>query len=462
MRLNKDNSLNNLDIDKLPARKWLFFCALFSLLFLCYGSLVPLDYQYKPLTEAWTSFVTILSEGFQVRSRADLGENFLLMVPVGFFGMGALWSNDRRKWILPLAMLLFLGCLASSFTIEFMQTFFRGRTPSLSDIFMQTMGALGGIIGWCLWGHKVWTLFFKSASQGRTVGRYTKILWVYLLVLIGYNLVPLDVTINPYSIYHKYKAGRIILVPFGFHYSDSAEFIYALITDILIWVPVGFFWCLAKSKKVAETCFWALTAVVALEVAQIFISSRIFDITDIILVSIGVGGGILLFLKLPLGDGVPRRPNSGSYSEYRMTWLGILLFFLWLFFLALIFWFPFDVLIERKFIESQLNRFFQVPFHVYYYSGGLTALTSVLRKTLFFMPLGIFAFIAYRPLKKFGVDSLLFLIVFLCFLGAGTVIELGQALMPNKIPDSTDLLFETIGGVCGFCMTNYFIKRSER
>lgn len=447
--------------DQLPGRKWLFLGAILSLMFLFYGSLVPLDYEYKSLGEAWLEFMAVISKGLHVRSRADLGENFLLMVPVGFFWMGAVWPSGRRAWIFPFAATVLVLCLTSSCVIEFTQTFFRGRTPAFSDVLMQAMGSFAGIIAWRLWGYKIWILYFQRSSHSAATSRSTKILWAYLFVLIGYNIVPLDVTLNPYSIYQKYKAGRIVLVPFGFNYDHFKEFIYAITTDVLIWVPVGFLWCLAKFKKAIEACLWTLFAVIALETAQIFISSRIFDVTDIVLGSLGGVGGVLLALRMPSCEFVPLKARPRLCSGYRMTWVGIALFCLWCFSLALIFWFPYETLIERKFIETQLDRFFQVPFYVYYYSGGLTAVTAVLRKSLFFMPLGVFAFLACRPLRKFDIDSLIYIIALFCFLFAGAAIELGQVLMPNKIPDSTDLLFETLGGVLGFYLTSLFIKRSN-
>lgn len=455
-----ENTFNNRGGEALQGRRWLFVGAIFSLLFLCYGSLVPLDFEYKPFGEAWAYFVKLLFEGLDITSRTDLGENFLLMIPVGFFCMGALWPNEQRRWIFPLATALWIVCLTSSFTIEFAQIFFRGRTPSFSDVLMQSIGSLAGIITWCLWGYKIWPHFFYSTGNGKTTRRVTKILWIYLLVLVGYSVVPLDVTINPYSIYKKYKAGRIVLLPFSFNYGHISELFYAVATDVLIWVPVGFLWCLSKVKKVLEACMWTLFAVVTLELTQIFISSRIFDLTDIILGSLGGIGGVVLALKIPIGEQSLLLLKNDSSNKYKWTWIGLALFVVWLLCLALIFWFPYDILIERKFIESQLNRFFQVPFYAYYYSSGLTALTAVLRKTLFFVPLGVFAAIACRPLRSFGVDSLLFLISLFSFIGAAAIIELGQALIPTKMPDSTDLFFEAIGGLLGYCMTRHFIKRS--
>jgi glycopeptide antibiotics resistance protein len=156
-------------------------------------------------------------------------------------------------------------------------------------------------------------------------------------------------------------------------------------------------------------------------------------------------------------------PNSQDNTDnrFKQAWFGLGFFCIWCLFLAAVFWFPYQVQIERKFVEAQLHRFFQVPFHVYYYSDGLTAITAVFQKTFFFIPLGVSLAIAGQPFKKYGINSLLAVISLLFFSGAGLIIELGQALMPNKIPDSTDLLFETIGGVVGYWLTLKIYNRKN-
>ena len=125
----------------------------------------------------------------------------------------------------------------------------------------------------------------------------------------------------------------------------------------------------------------------------------------------------------------------------------------------LLFWYPYDIHIERKLIESRIDLFFRVPFYAYYYSQPLQALTAVFQKLLFFAPLGIFLAISARPFRKAGFKSLLAVISFLFCAGVGLAIELGQVMMPNKIPDSTDLFFETMGGALGFGITQIIFHR---
>nr|WP_320013641.1 VanZ family protein [uncultured Desulfobacter sp.] len=232
-------------------------------------------------------------------------------------------------------------------------------------------------------------------------------------------------------------------------------------TDIIIWVPVGFLWLMRRGKKPGRVFLWTFIAVVAIESVQLFIASRTFDITDIILGTLGGGIGIFLCLNFPFLNLERPENNEATKDKHSLFLIGLGFTILWCLVLAIVFWFPYEVRIERGFVTSQLNRFFHVPFYVYYYSGGLTALTAVFQKSLFFIPLGAALAITSQSLRKYGVNSLLTLIAVAYVAGMGLVIELGQALMPNKIPDSTDLLFETIGGVTGYWFTMIYLKKNE-
>ena len=409
------------------------------------------------MEKAWADFINILSKGLYIRSRVDLAENFLLMIPAGFFGMGLVWPAEKKGGFL-FAFIPLIFCFFSSLCIEFSQIFFLGRTPSVSDILMQSLGSLAGVVAWWLWGHKIWRRYFSHPNYGKPIGLSEKILWLYLIILFAYNLIPLDLTINPFGIYRKLKAGRIILIPFTYSYSHVGVLLYNLVTDAVIWMPAGFLWVLTKGKKPFEAWSWTLLSVTAIEVAQLFISSRIFDITDIIMGAAGGGIGVLLCLKIRYFDQWLPIHQKESKREYKLVWMGIGLF---CFYFLLLFWFPYEFKIQRHFVENQLNRFFQVPFYVYYYSGGLNAITAVFQKSLFFAPLGVCLAIAGLPLRKFGVNSLLALVSLILFAGAGLIVELGQALLPNKIPDTTDLIFETIGGGMGYWLTLKIYKRTD-
>ncbi|MCK5099166.1 MAG: VanZ family protein, partial [Desulfobacteraceae bacterium] len=258
------------DTNHLPGRKWLFLGAVFSLSFLIYGSLIPFVLENKPLYIGWGEFLTLLSKGLYIRSRTDLGENYLLMIPPGFFLMGFVWLNRQELITKLLTVVAWFFCFGLSILVEFFQIFIVGRTPALSDILMQSLGSVTGILLWWIWGHKIWKHFFQNSIQGKPVGIADKILWLYLLVLFSYSIVPFDLTINPFAIYQKFKAGRILLIPFSFGYNSVFEFIYDVTIDAAVWIPAGFLLLFTGKKTPLKAFVWIILAVTGIEFAQIF------------------------------------------------------------------------------------------------------------------------------------------------------------------------------------------------
>ncbi|MGD8388296.1 MAG: VanZ family protein [Desulfobacteraceae bacterium] len=414
------------------------------------------------MPEAWEAFKTMALQGFKIRSRADVGGNFLLMVPAGFFGMGLVWARGGRFLNILIGVVVLIVCLAVSCISEFSQIFLRRRTSALSDIVMQTSGAVAGISAWFLWGRDIWRRLFERNEKEGSLSSAEKILWGYLIVLIFYHIAPLDVIISPVAIYHKFTAGRLVLVPFSFDYGSLAAFAYATVTDFLIWSPVGFLWILTGKKSPGQAWLWAVCAVTIVEAIQIFIGSRIFDVTDILLGIVGSGTGILLGLKMPSQVKGRSRPKGGGSARYRLTWVGLVLACFWCLVLAAVFWYPYEFRIERAFVEGQIEHFFRVPFFAYYYSQPLHAFSAMLRKILFFVPLGAFVGVALQPFRRDSLNSLFLFLSLLLITGVGMGIELGQVIMPRKISDSTDLFFEVVGGVFGYCLIQFIAVRKER
>ena len=109
--------------------------ALGYVLFVIYGSLVPLAFRPIPLAAAIEHFTRVVTGPVFIDSRTDLATNFLLFVPFGYLWLAAL-RTDRRRWFGSLLATVFtIGCafvLCSA--IEFAQTFFPDRTVALSDM----------------------------------------------------------------------------------------------------------------------------------------------------------------------------------------------------------------------------------------------------------------------------------------------------------------------------------------
>jgi len=427
------------------SRRLFFFVALFSLVFIAYGSLVPLDFQAVPIDEAWQRFLVPFDRPLSLGSRVDVATNVLLTIPLAFFLLGAVWP-DKPGWArLFVSGLVWLSCLFVSFAVEFAQIFFSGRTPSASDVLAQTVGALIGIGLWC-WQGQVFSIWLRGWQRARGQKSLAeRFLWVYVAVLFGYGLLPLDLTLSPVDLYQKWSAGRVNLLPFAFQSRLRMQDAYDLVTDVLLWVPVSYLWIVSGKKGRKQAWAWSAIAAVSLELSQLLVFSRVTDVTDLISAWLGAFVGVIL-ARPRTTDRISRH----SRSVYFQTYLGFLGFALYALALAAIFWYPFDFNFERSFLRDQASSFFGTPLHAYYVSTPFRAVTEVLHKTLFFVPLGIaFAFArlpfeASRYRRLFDVAA----VAAIGLVAAG--IELGQMALVDKHAGSTDLVLEWLGAIVGY------------
>lgn len=450
-----DHSLRTGDPEGLPAdnfsrsRRALLALAVAYLAFVIYGSLVPLHFRGRPPAEAWQDFLHIRYLNLGIGSRADWVANILLFIPLAFFWLGVLWH--RRSLLLrAAASLLVLGAgVGLSVGIEFTQLFFPPRTVSLNDILAETIGAGIGVMAWWLAGPPVFAWFARWAQGNSPSGLAERLLYLYLFVLFGYNLLPLDLTLSPVEIYHKWQAGRVILVPFGFAFAKPVEAWYGLATDALVWAPVGFLWRLPGRKSALSVWLLVVAAATVLELLQLFVYTRVSDVTDILTAAQGGAAGIgAAGLRLS-GDTLrkSRAGASGGIPE-PVLWSGAAL--LWLVVLAAVFWYPFDFHFERGFIRERLLALNKVPFESYYFGTEYRAATEVLHKAGFFLPLGALLGLAksridryvWRRLFGFGALTAIILTAF--------GIEFGKVLIPGKYPDLTNVFLEILGGATGY------------
>ena len=287
-------------------------------------------------------------------------------------------------------------------------------------------------------------------------GTLQRLLVAYMVLLVGYNLLPLDLTISPVELYHKWKEGKLHLVPLTYGFEDPATALYTLATDVLIWIPVGFLLVRAQAlplKKAAQT---GLGLAALLEGLQLFVYSRVTDTTDILLGGLGtLIGAWVAYRHTNISIETGRR----HHSTHRL-WLIALLG--WTLLVLAVFWFPYDFSLDPATIRERLDRFWRIPFLAYYYGTEFRAITEVLHKIGFFLPLGI---LLYLPVPKARLgryyESYLAFVIF-TIIGIPLLVEFGQVLLPDKIAGSTDLLLEILGGLLGFVLARMVSKRRIR
>ena len=437
------------------SRGLLWLTALAYTAFVVYGSLVPLELRAIPWAEAVARFGAIPFFKLGADSRVDWATNLLLFIPLTFLWMGAL-AAERGLGSRVLATLgLIPAATALSFGIEFAQLFFQQRTPSQNDIFAET---LGGIIGVALWwgtGKRFvdWLQSWQRTRERAALAE--RLAWVYLAGVLVYNVLPLDLTISLVEIFHKWRDGKVNLIPFGRLPDDAAYALYEIATDALIWAPLALLWRVDGTRNGWRVWGMTLGTAIVLEAMQLFVYSRVSDITDLFTAAAGAALGALVGGRLATRGAPAARPMLwGAWLPFALAaaWAGVLMF---------VFWFPFDFRTDGAFVKSRLAFIERVPFEVYYFGTEFRAVTEVLRKMLFFSPLGgLLAWgVARQPWRWRGP---LFALSMLALVLMPAAIELGQLLLPHKIVDMTDWFLESLGGGLGYVLYRMIQGRASR
>ena len=433
------------------SRRLLGSAALVYTAFVVYGSLVPLEYRAIPWDDAVARFGAIPFLRLGIGSRADWVANLLLFIPLTFLWMGVLTSGAGRAGSVLITLLLIPVAAALSVGIEFTQLFFPQRTVSQNDIFAETLGGILGVLVW--WGVGGRFLEWLHAWQ-QTHARAAlaeRLAWVYLAGVLVYNVLPLDLTISLVEIYHQWRDGKVNLIPFGSLPGDAAEALYEIATDALIWVPLALMWRLDGTRSARRV--WGMTfgAAALLEILQLFVYSRVSDVTDLFTAAAGAALGTWAGGRLAV------RVSPASPMPAWSAWLPFALALAWVLLLGVVFWFPFDFQTNGAFIKSRLDFVQRVPFEVYYFGTEFRAITEVLRKTLFFAPLGgLLAWGVARQPWRWRVP--LFALAMLVLAGLPVAIEGGQLMLPHKIVDLTDGLLAWLGGLAGYAVVRHLLR----
>ncbi|MBA3506787.1 MAG: VanZ family protein, partial [Betaproteobacteria bacterium] len=403
--------------------------------FVIYGSLVPLDFHSRSWADAFSAFLDVRYLQLGMASRADWVANILLFIPLAFLWLATVWPQRRFTQFLASA-LVGLSCVSLSIVIEFTQIFFPPRTVSLNDLLAESIGTAVGLVLWWTVGPRVvtWLQGWSLAHGAPAVSE--QLLYGYLFLLIGYNILPLDLTLSPAELFHKWREGRLLLIPFSAAYQSTAQMLYDVASDIAIWIPVGFLWSRSARATARRIFCYVIVCAAALELLQLFVYSRTSDTTDVM--TAAAGG----WLGIAIARGIARTPIpldrvavSTGVGWHVIAWLFATL--IWLCALTIVFWYPFDFRTDWGFVQQRLANLRRVPFEAYYWGSEFKAVTELLHKTGFFFPLGsLFAIGVVHLRHKFAIPA-----GFLHVASVGLVasvaamIEAGQLFLPNKNAD---------------------------
>lgn len=437
-------------------KRYLLVAALAYLAFVIYGSLVPLQFKPIPLAEAMARFREIPYLSLGIASRSDWVANILLFIPLAFLLNSCLDRGRSSVFRLVSTMVVLTFCVGLSIGIEFTQLFFPQRTVSINDIIAESIGAVVGITAWWLSGPRLvrwlegWTAVHKPANRAE------RILWLYLSGLFVYNLLPLDLIISPVELFHKWRQGRIILIPFTSLGLMDIKSVYGALADIAIWIPVTTLLLLSKKRTAKEAWLWTILACTLLELLQLFVWTRVTNVNQILESVIAGGLGVLLAGRFTPAS----RQESGSIHQAclnQSAWFWLSCFVVWSLFVGALFLYPFNFTTERSFLLDRLVLLKRVPFYAYYYGTEYRAATELLHRIVFFVPVGGFLAVAFR---EWRVPSLSrrFLTMTLCGIVIVSI-EMGRIFLPTKNIDLIDPVLEFAGALLGYGLVHYLIGR---
>ncbi len=442
---------------KNETKRYLLVAALAYLAFVIYGSLVPFHFRPFPLAEAVARFREIPYLNLGIDSRSDWVANILLFIPLAFLLCSCL--DCDRSYVLRLVStsVVLTFCVGLSIGIEFTQLFFPPRTVSINDIIAESIGAAVGITAWWLSGPRLVRWLEGWMAVHKPANRAERVLWLYLSGLFAYNLLPLDLIISPVELFHKWREGRIILIPFTSLGLNNIKSAYGLLADIAIWIPVTTLLLLSKKRSVKEAWLWTVLASMLLEFLQLFVWTRVTNVNQVLESVIAGGMGVLLAGRFSLAE----RQESGSTQQAGLNqsaWFWLSCFVVWSLFVGTLFLYPFNFTTERSFLLDRLVLLKRVPFYAYYYGTEYRAATELVHRIIFFAPLGGFLAVAFR---EWRVPSLSrrFLTMALCGVVIASI-EMGRIFLPTKNIDLIDPVLELAGALLGYGLAHYLIGRN--
>lgn len=425
--------------------------------FIAYGSLVPLDFHPLPFSVALARFTAGLTYSIHIDSNTDFATNVLLGLPLGYLTLAALCSDRRRSFGTIIAALFAVAvCGAVALGVEFAQTFFPGRTPSYSDIVAQIIGGGFGAALWMVVGEMVTGWLRHVAAERQRAALAQQLLLGYCVLFLISQLMPLDLTLSLGELAQKYRNGAIILRPFSYQHPSAFDMIWDYSADIVLNAPIGaaamLLWPPARGRRsIGVALFMSLCVVGAVELAQVFVSSRYADITDVITGTVGAAIGVFIvrgFAAVALSD-VPRRDVS------RAIWMARVAAAFWLVALIAYHCSPFDFTLEPQRVAFGMRQLLLAPFSSYYLGSPLHAFTEMMRKALLALPLGVLARLSLHGSLRHASRARILALQLggLIVLGA---METSQVFLPSRTPDITDAFIGEIGFIAGIWLTGWF------
>lgn len=282
-----------------------FFTALILL-----GSLSPFDFEFVGLSAARRTFIDHIGGRVGQLSRVDVVSNIALFAPLGFVALGSLAYGVRnRAWQWAAFLLTALACTGIGTSIEYLQCWFPGRTVSRWDICAQFIGALIGALAWACLGSRLIALGRRLAWHRAALSRFQMGILFYGIGLIVWLSWPLDVSMHPRDIWHKFQSGGIRFFDASVLYAPLAGGAQSALAKAFFVAPLGWFISAAwlrpgeRWRSWQEVVLASVVLALAIEIVRFLVPSQSVAGDQIVLSIVGVVLGVISHRLIAWGRG---------------------------------------------------------------------------------------------------------------------------------------------------------------
>ena len=430
----------------------LFFATALYLLFVVYGSLVPLAFNHLPVEMAVSQFKAIRYLNLDAGSRADWIANIVLYIPLAF-GLSATFGGVRHplaRAFIAVAVLVF--CLALAVAVEFAQLFFPPRTVSLNDLIAEALGSVIGVLAWQFWGG-YFSGLYRHLLRGSLLSAKAAIIF-YLLLYIALSLFPFDFVTSFAELNEKLASSNdAVILPFDVCAAEPMRCGVKLLTEIGVMMPLGVLFCflpyLQHPRTVAVLVGFFLS--VGLEVTQVFLLSGSGQGISIITRMIGMGTGASLFVRAKQYDF-----DRMMRLLRRAVWLALPPYLYLV--PAINGWFAADWLTPEQAQENLANTRF-LPLYYFYYTSEGVALVSLLSNIGLYFPVGLLcwaAFFSANPSRERPAPHWLYVGLLAALFAL--VVETGKLFLADKHADPSDVWLAFIAAAGCYAFMNRLVQ----
>lgn len=351
------------------------------LVFVIYGSLVPLDFKALPIEQAWANFQQVQILVLGVESRADWIANGVLYVPVGFLTAHLLIQTLAEARRLPLYFLSGLFSITLAFGVEFTQIFFPPRTVSLNDLLAESVGALIGLV--LAARYSDWFKFSLLAMFSNHGHFALRLLGAYLVGYIAFSFFPYDIMLSGAEFEQKLSGDNWGWLIAG----DSGTRIVTVlksVSEMVLTLPFGLYLGYRSVRRPVtykKALLWGVLLGASIEIAQLFTASGVSQGLSVLTRIAGVCGGLALWDRR--ADWSSER-LAGLVQRYSLPLAVIYLLAI----LQVNGWFShrWNGIGDAT---AQFCKLHFLPFYYHYFTTEAKALVSLTLVCLMYFPIGI-------------------------------------------------------------------------